>query len=59
MVIRADTSGTSAWSAVVRHQWATLSISHEKAGPPGAERRLLATTAAQMESPVATNSAST
>ena len=59
MVIRADTSGTSAWSAVVRHQWATLSISQENAGPPGAERRLRATTAAQMESPVATNSAST
>ena len=59
MVMRASTSGTSAWRAVVRHQWATLSISQENAGPPGAERRLRATTADQIESPVATKSAAT
>ena len=58
-MIRALTSGTSAWSAVVRHQWATLSMSQENAEPPGADRRLRATTAAQIDNPVATNNATT
>ena len=57
--MRAPVSGTSACSALVKHKWATISISHANAGLPGADRRLRATTAAQMERPVATNSATT
>jgi hypothetical protein len=34
-------------------------MSHENAEPPGADRRLRATTAAQIDSPVATNNATT